>query len=64
MPSAKEVIEQIARGKGTFTNSFRKHAEKEAKSGRETLLQMIQGAEEIRQDHARALKMYCSSAVS
>jgi hypothetical protein len=58
MESAQEVIEEIARRKGTYAESFKRQAEEEAREGRRGMLQAIQGAEEIREDLSKALKMY------
>jgi len=58
MESAREIIEEIAMRKGTYTESFRRQAEEEAKKGRKGMLQAMQGAEEIREDLSKALKMY------
>lgn len=58
---AREYIEELARRKGTFTESFRRQAEEEAESGRPTLLQVIQGSEENREDLSNALQMLVHS---
>ena len=54
---AREYIEEVARSKGTFTESFRREAEEEARNGRSTMLQLIQSGEEIREDLSKALQM-------
>lgn len=54
---ARAVIEELARRKGTFTDTFRQEAEEEAKNGRPGMLQVIEGSEEIREDLAKALNM-------
>jgi hypothetical protein len=54
---ARAVIEEIARRKGSFTDSFKREAEEEAKNGRRGMLQAIEGGEEIREDLVKALKM-------
>ena len=57
MDSAREYIEELARRKGAFTESFRRRAEEEADNGRPALLQVIQGSEEIRVDLSKGLQM-------
>ena len=54
---AREVIEEIARRKGTFTDAFRRDAEEEANKGRKGMLQAIEGSDEIRKDLANSLRM-------
>ena len=54
---AREYIEEVARSKGTFTESFRRVAEEESRNGRPTMLQLIQSSEEIREDLSKALQM-------
>jgi hypothetical protein len=63
MESAKELIEKIARLKGTFTASFRRQAEQDAEQGRGELLQVMQGAEENREDLSKALNMYYDNSL-
>jgi hypothetical protein len=53
----RAFIEELARRKGTFTDAFRREAEEEAEKGRKSMLQMIEGGEEIREDLAKALEM-------
>lgn len=54
---ARAIIEDLARGKGAFTDAFRREAKEEAENGRKGMLQAIEGSEEIREDLAKALKM-------
>lgn len=54
---ARAVIEELARRKGTYTDAFKREARAEAKKGREGMLQLIEGSEEVREDLAEALKM-------
>lgn len=61
MESGRETIERIARSKGKFTRSFRRRAQEEAEGGRTDMLEIMEGAEELRADLSRALEMYGSS---
>ena len=54
---ARAVIEEIARRKGIFTDSYRLEAEEEAKAGRGDKLQNIEGYEELRRDLVKSLGM-------
>ena len=54
---ARAVIEELARRKGTFTHAFRLQAEEEARNGRQGMLQVLEGSEDIREDLTQALKM-------
>jgi hypothetical protein len=55
--TAQEIVEDIARRKGTFTDAFRQEAEDQAKSGRRGMLQAMESGEEIREDFSKLLKM-------
>lgn len=57
LEEAQKEIEEIARLKGSFTDAFRQEAEEEARNGRTSTLQAMQGGEEIRKDLEQALKM-------
>lgn len=54
---ARAFIEELARRRGTYTNAFKREARAEAKKGREGMLQVIEGSEEVRKNLAMALKM-------
>jgi hypothetical protein len=58
MQTGKEIIEKIARSKGTFTKSFILEAEQEAEKGRTGMQEAIEGAEELRVDLTRALRLW------
>jgi hypothetical protein len=58
METPRQIVERIARGKGTFTESFRRYAEEQAREGHGETLQIIQGTDEIRRSLANALTMY------
>ena len=55
---ARAVIEELARGKGSYTDAFKQEAIAEAEKGRKGMLQAIEGGKEVRKDLAMALKMY------
>jgi hypothetical protein len=57
MQSGKEIIEKIARSKGMFAESFIQKAQQEAEEGRTGMLEAIEGAEELRMDLSRSLKL-------
>lgn len=54
---ARAVIEELAQGKGSYTDAFKREAIAEAEKGRKGMLQAIKGSEETRKDLANALKM-------
>ncbi|KAF2276420.1 uncharacterized protein EI97DRAFT_458354 [Westerdykella ornata] len=54
---ARAFIEELAWRGGTFTDTFRREAEKEARNGRKCMLQMIEATEEIRENLAGTLKI-------
>jgi hypothetical protein len=58
MQSGKEIIEKIARSKGTFAQSFIREAERQALKGQTGMLEAIEGAEELRVDLSRSLKLW------
>jgi hypothetical protein len=62
--SPQEVIEAIARSKGTITEAFRQKAMEDANEGRSSTLEVIRSLEEIREDHSRALEMYVFTHLS
>jgi hypothetical protein len=55
--TAREIVEDIARRKGTFTDAFRQEAKNQAREGRRGMLQAMESGEEIREDFSKLLKM-------
>jgi hypothetical protein len=55
--TARAIIEDIARRKGTFTRAFIREAHNEAKAGRPGMLQVIESGVEIREDFSKLLKL-------
>jgi hypothetical protein len=55
--TARAIIEDIARRKGTFTRAFIREANNEAQAGRPGMLQVIESGVENREDFSKLLKL-------